>query len=298
MTLGERIYTLRNQRKMSQGDLGERMGVSRQSISKWETDTSVPELEKLIKLSEIFNITLDELAKGDIQQIGKAENDSASNSQPEPIIVRNQINTKKVVGIILVCFGTLILLILTILGGFLSGLLFSAPFLLCGTICLVFKKNVGLWCAWAVFFTVNIYLRYATGISWRLTLFTPVYEQSMNYLRLLFAWIELLLFVAMIVITVCRFKKQEFTLETKLSRILYFAGWVVFGLLFIPFSSDPISAFTRVWFLFADWLRVGLLTVLLIVTVSIAKKYKGAEIKAFFSNLIARIKAKLGHFTS
>ena len=65
MTLGEKITTLRNQYEMSQGDLAEKMNVSRQSISKWETGTSVPELEKLIQLSELFHITLDELVKGE-----------------------------------------------------------------------------------------------------------------------------------------------------------------------------------------------------------------------------------------
>ena len=53
MTLGEKISALRNQHEMSQGDLAEKMNVSRQSISKWETDTSVPELDKLIQLSEV-----------------------------------------------------------------------------------------------------------------------------------------------------------------------------------------------------------------------------------------------------
>ena len=54
MTLGKKISALRNQHEMSQGDLAEKMNVSRQSISKWETDTSVPELDKLIQLSEVL----------------------------------------------------------------------------------------------------------------------------------------------------------------------------------------------------------------------------------------------------
>ena len=65
MKLGEKIYKLRNQHKMSQEDLAQRLNVSRQSISKWENNTSVPELEKLIQLSEVFQITLDELVKGE-----------------------------------------------------------------------------------------------------------------------------------------------------------------------------------------------------------------------------------------
>ena len=52
MTLGERISALRTEKHMSQNELAEALNVSRQSISKWETDASVPELEKLIKLSK------------------------------------------------------------------------------------------------------------------------------------------------------------------------------------------------------------------------------------------------------
>ena len=56
MTLGENIARLRTQKDWSQGDLADALGISRQSISKWETDTSIPELEKLIKLSELFGV--------------------------------------------------------------------------------------------------------------------------------------------------------------------------------------------------------------------------------------------------
>ena len=64
MNLGERICRLRNERNMSQGDLADALEVSRQSISKWETNGSVPDLDKLVKLSELFDISLDELIAG------------------------------------------------------------------------------------------------------------------------------------------------------------------------------------------------------------------------------------------
>lgn len=64
MTLGERLTWLRNQKGMSQDALAEALGVSRQSVSKWETDASIPELDKLIRLSDLFEISLDELARG------------------------------------------------------------------------------------------------------------------------------------------------------------------------------------------------------------------------------------------
>ena len=61
MTLGENIVRLRTQKNWSQGDLADALDISRQSVSKWETDASIPELDKLLKLSELFGVTLDEL---------------------------------------------------------------------------------------------------------------------------------------------------------------------------------------------------------------------------------------------
>ena len=63
MTLGEKIYKLRIKRGMSQEALGEVLGVSRQSVSKWETDQSLPELDKIVAISEIFAISTDYLLK-------------------------------------------------------------------------------------------------------------------------------------------------------------------------------------------------------------------------------------------
>lgn len=64
MTLGQRLTELRKKHGLSQDALAEALGVSRQSVSKWETDASVPDLDKLVKLSDLFEITLDELVRG------------------------------------------------------------------------------------------------------------------------------------------------------------------------------------------------------------------------------------------
>lgn len=68
MNLGENIYRLRTQRNMSQGDFADAMEVSRQSVSKWENNSAVPELDKLVKMAEVFGITLDELVTGVIAE--------------------------------------------------------------------------------------------------------------------------------------------------------------------------------------------------------------------------------------
>ena len=61
MTIGEKIYTLRTKSGMTQEQLAEKMGVSRQAISKWESGVSVPELNKLKALANLFQVSLDEL---------------------------------------------------------------------------------------------------------------------------------------------------------------------------------------------------------------------------------------------
>ena len=67
--LGNRIYELRLKNNLSQEALADSLGVSRQAISKWENSMSVPELEKLVQMSEIFGVSLDYLIKGDFADV-------------------------------------------------------------------------------------------------------------------------------------------------------------------------------------------------------------------------------------
>lgn len=62
MSLGKSLYELRKQRGLSQEDVAQELYVSRQTISKWESDLSSPDFEKLISLSKFYHISLDELA--------------------------------------------------------------------------------------------------------------------------------------------------------------------------------------------------------------------------------------------
>lgn len=68
MTLGEKIYRLRSERGLSQESFGESLGVSRQSVSKWETDQSLPELEKIVAISELFGVSTDYLLKEEVNK--------------------------------------------------------------------------------------------------------------------------------------------------------------------------------------------------------------------------------------
>ena len=61
MTFGKKISELRKSSGLSQEQFGEMFDVSRQSVSKWESDQSLPELATLIKIADFFNISIDEL---------------------------------------------------------------------------------------------------------------------------------------------------------------------------------------------------------------------------------------------
>ena len=61
MNLGENIYYYRTKNYMSQGDLADKLEVSRQSVSRWENNSATPELDKLLKMSIILDVTLDDL---------------------------------------------------------------------------------------------------------------------------------------------------------------------------------------------------------------------------------------------
>ena len=66
MTLGEKITALRKQQGWSQDELAERLDVSRQSVSKWEGGLAAPEIEKLLRLSEVFSVSCDYLMKDEM----------------------------------------------------------------------------------------------------------------------------------------------------------------------------------------------------------------------------------------
>ncbi len=68
MELSEKIIYLRKKTGWSQEQLAEQLDISRQSVSKWESGTSVPELDKIIKMSDIFNVSTDYLLKEDIAE--------------------------------------------------------------------------------------------------------------------------------------------------------------------------------------------------------------------------------------
>ena len=209
MRLGETIYRLRTEKGMSQGDLAEALSVSRQSVSKWETDGATPDLEKLIKLSELFGISLDTLVKGS-EPIPQAE----PTHQPEPQVIYvertgNATPPRKVAGYALFGLAILVVLLCTILGGMLAGVLFSLPFWVCGSICFLFKKRVGLWCGWSLFFLADTFLHFATGSASGsfLGVLRGVLQGYLNNHVTL--WVSLAALLVLLVLVVCTIRSYR-----------------------------------------------------------------------------------------
>ena len=68
MSLGNSLYNSRKKKGLSQEEVAEKLGVSRQTISKWETEETVPDIYQAKKLAKIYGLSLDELIDADLDQ--------------------------------------------------------------------------------------------------------------------------------------------------------------------------------------------------------------------------------------
>ncbi len=115
MALSEKLYELRKKSGLSQEQLAEQLGVSRQAVSKWESGRAVPESDTLISISQYFNVTLDYLMK---------ENDSATETVTEKVEIQTKTKSrreKRIIGLIACLIGIVCLLVWGIVSIFLPS---------------------------------------------------------------------------------------------------------------------------------------------------------------------------------
>ena len=67
--IADKIITLRKRNGWSQEELAEQLGISRQSVSKWESGGSIPDLDKIIRMSSLFGVSTDYLLKEEIEEL-------------------------------------------------------------------------------------------------------------------------------------------------------------------------------------------------------------------------------------
>lgn len=171
MTLAEKIAALRGARELSQGDLAEALDVSRQSVSKWETGQSVPELDKIIKLADLFGITVDELVRdGDVPAVDASKPEASPAAQPETKIVYverpRRLTRAQILGIICIVSG----LVLWGLFGYDPELPILGVALIVASLPLLLVKKhpylVSGWLIWAVGYPIMCNPA-ITGLHWQ-----------------------------------------------------------------------------------------------------------------------------------
>ena len=267
MSLGTTISRLRAEKKLSQGDLADALGVSRQSVSKWETDASVPELDKLVKLSQLFGVTLDELVTGEAP------------AKPEPLPVSpspppsRQTPGQKIAAIILLCMAFLVWLVLTALGGSLEGLILSIPFLVCAVICFTVKQRTGLWCAWTLYGITDMILYFSTSLRWRF-LFRPAVYEYYSGLHFILSFVQIGIMAALVIATMISFRESVIIFPKKHLA----AGWILWAVLQFISVPTPSRGIPANLYLFLsalmDFAGLALFAALLTTTVSALRKPK------------------------
>ena len=108
MALSEKLHALRKKSGLSQEQLAEQLGVSRQAVSKWETGKAVPESDTLIAISEYFHVTLDYLMKEtDSAGPGTEPDTRKENDRPDAGTGRE----KRILGLVICVGGAVCLMI-------------------------------------------------------------------------------------------------------------------------------------------------------------------------------------------
>ena len=113
MTIGEKILNLRKARGWSQEELAERIGVTRQAVSRWESDSAKPDADKIIAVCDLFGVSADYLLR-DIAG-GSAAPVAAEEKQ-------GRISANQIIGLIFVCISVILTTVFAIYGSVYGGI--------------------------------------------------------------------------------------------------------------------------------------------------------------------------------
>ncbi len=248
MNFGERIYELRSKAGMSQGDLADRLDVSRQAVSKWENNSAVPDLDKLLKMCELFSVSLDELVKGEKLQKGKQQDKKTEiTEESAPVlnsVPENRDNGKLPVRKIFafIFFGfTMLIAVLSLCLGDIDIITLSIPFISFGLICWFCKNHTGLNCLWFFYIFFEIYSTFMTSLNFNVYAIRMAFN-DIRYLFIGLAALTVNLF--MIVFTVSKVKNRPIkkTLNAKTGLVVRWGLLAVFYLVTMPIAPFLVDS--------------------------------------------------------
>ncbi len=258
------------------------LDVSRQSISKWENNSAVPELDKLVKLSEIFEISLDMLVKGE-----EFKNETVVDKKFEV----NQ-NHKKIAYILFGFSGLLMILgtIASSIVGLLFSLIICIPLIISAIIYLKCEDNAGLWCGWTIYIYYTSLLLIMTGINTHTFINNLRFGMELN-LQSGVSFIQLIILILLIVKTIINLSKQYDLKKLNRNLIISISLFIITLIVDYMFHDSIFykkllwSPNTRGWALSLinacfDWAKTILFTMM---SIHIVRVIKSGSVKELFN---------------
>ena len=204
--ISENLKRLREEAELTQSEVAKELNISAQSVSKWETDASVPELGKLVRLGQVFGVSLDELIKG---EPAVEETAAAAGPEPQPVYIPAAQDTEamaetlrshrqKIAGIVLLAVSG----VACILQIGLITLIW--PLLLIGLLCLTTKRVTGLGIGWLLWLMAAELCSGYTSVN----LFMVFHRENYGIVpvQVAIAWLLWLWLAALITVSVRRFR--------------------------------------------------------------------------------------------
>ncbi len=209
-SIGERIYELRKQNNLSQGDLAEKLDVSRQTISKWENNSSLPELEKIIALSEIFSVTTDFIIKGATATDSAEETEltQANTGIAEEVVAEvsnnKSLSGKTLSGLVLIVIGSILFAVFCFTAQVLAML--AAWIIGVGVLLILCRKRLGLCLSWFSFIMGERFCRYFTTVNMNL-IFKDYAYNDYYLLQLILSFVLWLILCVLVIVTLVALSK-------------------------------------------------------------------------------------------
>ncbi|MGG0588495.1 helix-turn-helix domain-containing protein [Priestia megaterium] len=130
--MGDQLQRLREEKNMSREELAQQINVSRQAVYKWENNKGYPDIQNLLRLSEIYETTIDELIKNDPTLQRKIDNNQDENKELDD---EEMLNPGFYIGIVIIFLGIF-------LGIALGNLIVSTFLNIIGTLIICFYKDI------------------------------------------------------------------------------------------------------------------------------------------------------------
>lgn len=200
MTIGNRIAVLRREHGYSQEYVAERLGVSRQAVSKWETDQTAPDTYNLIALADLLGTSVEHLATGKREEMS-----------PAVVVPQGVLSVRKVIGLILIGVGSLALVLGVLFSTIL--LMLAAYFLVTGILCLTIRRCFGLILGWTLYAITLLPISMTTGIRLGVVFLGAFWYEFFDVriasVFVVVMWIVLIVLVAVTAVRVSRALRER-----------------------------------------------------------------------------------------